>query len=48
MADIDALYRNAGAFTMFEKLKRGQSIYFNRTIWRDGEKLPGSALGRAR
>ncbi len=37
MSDADALYKNAGAFTMFEKLKLGQSAFFNRTIWPNGE-----------
>lgn len=37
MSDVDALYKNAGAFTMFEKLRLGQSVFFNRTIWPNGE-----------
>ncbi|HEY0123998.1 MAG TPA: hypothetical protein VGC14_20005 [Rhizobium sp.] len=37
MTDADALYKNAGAFTVFQKLSRSQSVYFNRTIWPDGE-----------
>ncbi|MBO0144212.1 hypothetical protein JZX87_23945 [Agrobacterium sp. Ap1] len=37
MSDADALYKNAGAFTMFEELKLGQSLYFNRTIWPNGD-----------
>ncbi|GEM_PF-4478947 len=37
MSDADALYKNAGAVTTFEKLKLGQSRFFNRTIWPNGE-----------
>lgn len=37
MADADALYKNAGAFTMFERLKANDQVYFNRVIWATGQ-----------
>ncbi|MBX4911485.1 hypothetical protein HJA82_29665 [Rhizobium bangladeshense] len=36
MSDTDSLYRNAGHFTEFEKLRPGATVYFNRVTWPDG------------
>ncbi|WP_455269294.1 hypothetical protein [Rhizobium herbae] len=35
MTELDALYKNAGAFTMFEKLTQGTAVYFNRAFHGD-------------
>lgn len=37
MTDSDAFYKNAGAFTAFEKMTVGADVYFLRCMSHDGE-----------